>query len=176
VQSRHQAKSISEERTYGEDLTDPDQIDRALLARADGVARQLRKDRLVGKTVHLKVRTGDFTTWTRSLTLPDSTDLTESIVEAARHLLRERIRLAGRGVRLLGIGISGLEPSGSGQASLFADPDEERARRAARASDAVRDRLGENALTRARLLRRHGRKGDDEEDEAPEASSLPSVD
>jgi hypothetical protein len=70
-------------------------------------------------------------------------------------------------VRLLGLGVSGLEPSGQGQADLFADAAEERARRMAKAADAVRERMGERALTRARLL---GGADDDE------ASTLPSVD
>jgi nucleotidyltransferase/DNA polymerase involved in DNA repair len=169
VNPEHEAKSISEERTYGEDLTDPEEIDRALLARAEGVARQLRREGLTGKTVHLKVRSGDFTTWTRSRTLSSPADLTEEIVGAARRLFHDRIRLGGMGVRLLGIGVSGLEPAGRGQGALFEDPAESRARRLARASDAVRDRLGEKAVTRARLLRRR-------EDDDQEASSLPTVD
>jgi nucleotidyltransferase/DNA polymerase involved in DNA repair len=173
VHRHHEAKSISEERTYREDLTDPDDIDRALLARSEGIAWELRRKKLQARTVHIKVRTGDFTTWTRSLTLSDPTDLAEGIVRAARDLYRERIRLKGRGVRLLGVGVSGLETAGSGQHALFVTPDEERARRMTRAADAVRERLGEDAVTRARLLRR--RKGDEDE-EPPEASSLPSVD
>jgi DNA polymerase IV len=176
----HDAKSISEERTYGEDLRDPDAIDRALLARAEGVARQLRAEGLAARTVHLKVRTGDFTTWTRAHTLPAPTDLAEIIVRAARDLFRERIRLGRKGVRLLGVGVSGIAPVGAtpgAQATLFADPDEARARRAARAADAVRARLGDDAITRARLLRRApARKRRDSADDDSEASSLPSVD
>ncbi len=152
VRPGRQAKSISEERTYGEDLTDPEEIDRALLARAEGVARQLRREHIVGRTVHLKVRTGDYTTWTRSLTLPLATDLAEPLVDAGRHLLRERIRLRGRGVRLLGLGVSGLEPAGHGQAELFRDPDEDLARRITAAADKVRDRMGERSVVRARLI------------------------
>jgi len=168
VNPEHRAKSVSEERTYGEDLTEPGEIDRALLARSEGVARQLRREGLVGRTVHIKVRTGDYTTWTRSVTLPAATDLAEPIVEAARGLFRDRIRLAGRGVRLLGVGLSGLEPEGRGQAALFEDADRSRARRLTRAADAVRDKLGEGTVTRARLLR--GKKKD------KESSSPPSVD
>ena len=173
VESGREAKSISEERTYGIDLTDPDEIDRALLERSEGVARELRRNGQVGKTVHLKVRTGDFTTWTRAKTLPAPTDLLEAIVGAARQLFNDRIRLRGKGVRLLGVGISGLGAAGSGQATLFPDPATERARRLARAADAVRHRYGEGAVKRARLLRR--RKGGKEE-APPEASSLPTVD
>jgi len=149
---RRRAKSISEERTYGVDLTEPDRIDRALLARSVGVARDLRRSGLVGSTVHIKIRTGDFTTWTRARTLATPTDLTEPIVEAARRLFRERIQLGGRGVRLLGVGVSGLDPAGSGQLPLFASAAEQKARRAALAADAVRRRMGDDSLTRARLI------------------------
>jgi nucleotidyltransferase/DNA polymerase involved in DNA repair len=172
VHTNREAKSISEERTYGTDLTEPDDIDRALLARSEGVARELRRDGLVARTVHIKVRTGDFTTWTRAHTLSEPTDLAERIVEEARALFRHRIELLGKGVRLLGVGVSGLEPAGSGQGSLFPDPAEERARRLARASDAIRDRMGEDAVVRARLMKKRRRR----DDEPEEKSSLPSVD
>jgi DNA polymerase-4 len=175
VLSERRHKSISEERTYGEDLDDPEEIDRSMLARAEGVARQLRRQGIVAHTVHLKVRAGDFTTWTRSHTLPAPTDLAEPVVEAARRLFRERIRLAGRGVRLLGVGVSGLESARAVQGSLFEAPADERARKMARAADAVREKLGEKAVTRARLLRKP-RRDPDEDEPAGEASSLPSVD
>ena len=175
VHSERRHKSISEERTYGEDLKDAEEIDRSMLARAEGVARQLRQQGIVAHTVHLKVRAGDFTTWTRSHTLPAPTDLAEPIVAAARRLFRERIRLAGQGVRLLGIGVSGLEPTRSIQGSLFEAPTDQRARKMARAADAVREKLGEQAVTRARLLRKP-RRNADEDEPTGEASSLPSVD
>jgi DNA polymerase-4 len=159
VEPDREARSISEERTYGNDLTDPEEIDRALLARSEGVARELRRERLAGRTVRIKVRTGDFTTWTRAKTLGAATDLAEVIVQAARELFLERIALGRKGVRLLGVGVAGVEAAGLGQARLFPDEGEERARRAARAADTVRDRLGEDAITRARLLRRRDRPG-----------------
>jgi DNA polymerase-4 len=166
VSAGREAKSLSEERTYGEDLTDPAEIDRELLARAEGVARSLRHHGLAGRTVHLKVRAGDFATTTRSLTLRDPADLAEAIVEAARTMYRERVDLGGKGVRLLGVGVSGLIPAGSAQEPLFPDAATERSRKLALASDAVNDKLGDDVVTRASLLRRKSR----------EASSLPSVD
>jgi len=172
VVSSREAKSISEERTYGDDLTNPDDIDRALLARSEGVARELRHEKLRARTIHLKIRTGDFTTWTRSFTLDDPTDLAEVIVRESRRLLRDRIDLGRKGIRLLGIGVSGLLAAGSGQAALFADPSEERTRRLAEASDAVRKKFGERSLGRARLVAEP--KGED--DGPAEASSLPAID
>ena len=173
------AKSISEERTYGEDLTRPADIDKALLARADGVARELRGQGLVARTVHIKVRTGDFETVTRARTLSDPTDLAEVVLSAARELFRERIDLKGRGVRLLGVGVSGLEPPGSGQASLFADQRQEKLRSLAKTADELREKFGKAALGRARLLatpKTTGTDADGTDEDAAEASSLPAVD
>ena len=171
VEGGREAKSISEERTYGQDLTDAEAIDRALFARGVGVARQLRRQGLVARTVHLKVRAGDFTTWVRSKTLSAPTDLAGPIVAAAREMLARKVPLGRRGVRLLGVGVSGLQGDGLAQPELFDDPAAERTRRLARAADAVRERFGDEAVTRARLTRGRGKKGD-----ADEASSLPSVD
>jgi DNA polymerase-4 len=154
VRADQESKSISEERTSTEDLRDPLDVDRALLARSEGVARQLREYGLAGRTVHLKIRTGDFTTWTRSTTLPEPTDLADVLVEAARAMYAGRIELAGRGVRLIGVGVSGIVPVGSVPAHLFRDPAVDRARRLARAQDSVREKLGDGAVRRAALLKK----------------------
>ncbi len=180
VEPGREAKSISEERTYAEDLTSPADIDEALLARADGVARELRSQGFVARTVHIKVRTGDFETVTRAITLSEPTDLAEVVLSAARALFRERVSLKGRGVRLLGLGVSGLEAPRAGQAALFVDERQEKLRKLAQTADGIRERFGTAALGRARLLSSRRPSGDDadgrEEDGAGEASSLPSVD
>ena len=154
VEHDRASRSISEERTYTDDLRDPREIDRALLARAQGVARQLRREGLVARTVHLKVRAGDFTTWTRARTLREPTDLVDPIVGAARELLASRVRLEGKGVRLLGVGVSGIAPAGARAGSLFPDADTVRAKRIAGAEDAIRAKLGDTAVTRASLVRK----------------------
>lgn len=168
VSGEHARKSISEERTYGEDLKDPDLIERALLQRAEGVSRTLRRKQLETQTVQVKVRTGDFSTWTRAVTLPRPTDLAEPIFEAARQLFAKNDQRKGRGIRLLGIGTTNLIERGSGQALLFEDDETILSKRRARAIDAVREKIGEKAITRARLLKNPK--------ESEEASSLPAVD
>ena len=176
VEGGREAKSISEERTYGENLTRPGDVDKALLARADGVARELRHQGLVARTVHIKVRTGDFETVTRAKTLAEPTDLAEVVLAAARELFRERIELKGRGVRLLGVGVSGLEPPGSGQAALFANERQEKLRSLARTADELREKFGKAALSRARLMPSPSASEEGDDDAPPEASSLPTVD
>ncbi len=95
----------------------------------------------------MKVRDSAFHTVTRQRTLAEPTDLAEPIWHVALELARPEIR--GRRIRLVGVGAHGLgEPS---QLGLFA-PADDRRRRAVEATDAVRRRFGERAVTRARLL------------------------
>ena len=158
VVPERESKSISEERTFSIDLRDRDQIEAELLDRSEGVARELRREGLAARTVQIKVRTGDFVTWTRALTLPAPASLTEEVYAAARDLFGSRIRLGGKGVRLLGVGATNLVPQGAGQLDLFPDPAVDRSARAARATDALVQRYGKEAVTRARLLKAPDRK------------------
>jgi len=147
-----EARSISEERTFASDLYDSSGIETELLERSEGVARQLRSEGLEARTVRIKVRTGDFRTCTRSLTLSEPTALAERIYGSARELFRTRVRLEGKGVRLLGVGVSNLVPAGPAQMLLFPDVGAERAARAAGAADALVEKYGEEVIRRARLI------------------------
>lgn len=106
ISAEREAKSISVEDTY-----EIDHVDRRLLAalverQAGRVTDRLTRAGLSGRTVTLKVRLHDFSTHTRSATLPEPTDSPRTIARLARSLLEE-VDTSG-GVRLLGVGISGL--------------------------------------------------------------------
>jgi DNA polymerase-4 len=115
-----EVKSVSHEETFERDLTDLDVLGREIDSMAARVGQRLRKSAFSGRTVTLKVRRYDFTTLTRSQTLPQPTDDVRQIAATARRLLAE----AGTegGLRLLGVGVSGL--SVYAQGDLFADDDE----------------------------------------------------
>ncbi len=110
-------KSVSHEETFERDLTDLDFLGREIDSMAARVGERLRKSAFSGRTVTLKLRRYDFTTLTRSQTLPQPTDDTRTISTTARRLLAE----AGTqgGLRLLGVGVSGL--SVYAQGDLFAE-------------------------------------------------------
>ena len=148
------AGSVSQERTYGEFIPADDlgRIESELFSLSDGVAYRLRRSGLWGRTVTLKVRDDRFTTRTRSRTLGSPTCLGEEIYAVARSLFDERVDLQGRGVRLLGVGLGGLTPEPWRQLELFADDRWKRADRVARVSDAVREKLGDAAITRGSLV------------------------
>jgi DNA polymerase-4 len=116
VVADREVKSVSHEETFERDLTDLDVLGREIDGMAARVAERLRGSALSGRTVTLKLRRYDFTTLTRSQTLPQPTDDARQIAAIARRLLAETG--TGGGLRLLGVGVSGL--SMYAQGDLFA--------------------------------------------------------
>ena len=106
VEPEREAKSISSEGTYDTDLTDRSLMEHLLTRQAGDVATRLRKHGLSGRTVTIKVRLHDFTTLNRSTTLASPTDSGATVARLARGLLAD-LDTSG-GVRLLGVGVSGL--------------------------------------------------------------------
>ncbi len=106
VVPERETKSVSVEGTYDVDLTDRKLMEGLLTRQAAQVADRLRKHGMSGRTVTIKVRLHDFTTLNRSTTLPSPTDRAAVIGRLARTLLGE-LDTSG-GVRLLGVGVSGL--------------------------------------------------------------------
>jgi DNA polymerase-4 len=147
VSTRDPAKSIGHEHTFDVDTSDREQIERTILAMAEGVAGRLRDSGVKASTVTVKIRDSSFRTITRQRTLPEPTDLTEPIFRTALQLARPEVR--GLRIRLLGVTASGLGERD--QLSLFAG-DDPRRRRVTEAADEVRHRFGERAITRARLV------------------------
>ncbi|RNB46625.1 DNA polymerase IV, partial [Agromyces tardus] len=145
-------KSIGHEVTFHHDLVDPDQIARELLRLAADVGARLRKARLVGRTVTLKLRYGDFTTVTRSRTLSEPTDVARRIYDEAAAALTGLVG-DGERVRLIGVRAEQLRPTGDG--ALLWDPDEEW-RDAERTIDEVAARFGRGAVRPAALVRPAG--------------------
>jgi len=106
VVAERETKSVSVEDTFDTDLTDPHLL-RALTERmANRVVERLQRARLSGRTVTVKVRLHDFTTHSRAATLPGPTDNARVVRALARRLLDESDTTGG--VRLLGVGVSGL--------------------------------------------------------------------
>src|SRR3954452_8041325 len=115
-----EAKSVSHEETFERDLTDLAVLGREIDGMATRVGSRLKASAYSGRTVTLKLRRYDFTTLTRSLTLPQPTDDPRTIASIARRLLAETG--TGGGLRLLGVGVSGL--SVYAQGDLFAEDPE----------------------------------------------------
>ena len=153
VVAAQEAKSISAEHTFGEDTADRELIRRTLLALADRVAHRLRLEGYLTSGVTLKFRDHRFQTLTRAASLAQATDVAEDLFQEAWRLVG-KIPWQGSRVRLLGIAASRLVSAAEGtlgQMALFqAGPDPRR--ELARTVDAIRERFGSDAITRASLL------------------------
>lgn len=149
-------RTVSHEETFPQDIADPIFLDAELLRLSEKVGARLRRYGLQGRTVFIKIRYGDFHTITRQATLEEPTDIDGEIYRHARRLW-EQAWERGRPVRLLGVGMQQLRTTGW-QLSLLPADEEETLRRRQRALyqavDSIRQRFGEKALRRARLLRR----------------------
>ncbi|GAB4517528.1 MAG: DNA polymerase IV [Anaerolineae bacterium] len=146
VETEHERKSISKETTFTRDVAEIETLHRTLRHLADGVGLRLRQMALQGTTIKLKLRWADFTTLTRQMTFPHAVDQDDEIYEAALQLFHEAW-LRGRPVRLIGVGISGLEDTAR-QLSLFETDDDKRGRRLQATLDELRDRFGEKSIKR----------------------------
>ena len=111
-----ETKSVSSETTFPNDVGDLDHMEGILQNLSQEVSDRLRKDGLRGRTVSIKLRLADFTTFTRQQTLLATIDSTEDIFRAARVLLRREMK-PGFEFRLLGVGVSGFQDFG--QLPLF---------------------------------------------------------
>jgi DNA polymerase-4 len=106
VVPERETKSVSVEGTYDTDLTDRRLMAALLTRQARRVAERLRASGLAGRTVTIKVRLHDFTTISRSSTIGSPTDAASTISRLAVALLQDLDTTGG--VRLLGVGVSGL--------------------------------------------------------------------
>lgn len=147
VQSFGVPKSVGHEHTFDVDVVDPRKLEATLLDLADSVAGRLRHHDLAAGAVQLKLRYEGFETLTRQGQLPHQTRETDPIYQAGVALLR-RTLVTGRAVRL--VGLTAISLSDAQQLTLFGAP--ERSDRLTRSIDAVRDRFGDQAIMRARLL------------------------
>jgi DNA polymerase IV len=145
--------SIGGQRALGRRPRSLQEVDAILVALADRLARRLRDGRRACRTVVLRLRFADFSRATRSHTLPLATTETGAILAAARGLLAGATPLIrAQGLTLVGLALSGLQDHVPIQLML---PFERRQDAELDAAlDAVRDRFGSTAVTRAVLLGR----------------------
>ena len=158
-------KSVSHEETFATDVDDRRRLERELVRMADSVATRLRAGGIVGRTITLKVRFAGFDTITRSRTVSAGIDDGFEIVDIAKGLL-DAVDVSG-GIRLLGVGASGLGQRGATQLQLDLDGGPSGSSTAASAErerinhamDEIRGRFGKAAIGPATLVERAGGVG-----------------
>jgi len=143
-------KSISQERTFEEDVDDIEVLENTLAHLSESLGRLMRKDGLKGRTVTLKLRFEDFSTFTRSKTFADFVDSSRIIRGVVVSLFR-RASKTDKKVRLLGVGVSQLNSVAGEQLGLF-EQDAPLNNKLTKLLDSLQDQFGEDKIKRASLL------------------------
>ena len=144
-------QSIGHEITFDRDTTDPQQLKQTLLGLAERVARRLRMNGALARTVAIKFREADFTSRSRRTTLDRPADTTEILYPEALRLMMPLVR-EGVAVRLIGISAGSLQTKeGAEQIPLF-KASSRKDRQLAAAMDEIVGRFGNRSITRAALV------------------------
>ncbi len=149
-------KSISAETTFNQDLWTLEDMERALWPLAETVSKRMKAGDHAGLTVTLKLKTPDFKLITRNQRLSSPTQLADRIFRTGRDLLR--VECDGRRFRLLGIGCHDLTDPRDADPPDLADPGQQQRAKVERAIDAVRAKLGGQAIAKGRGLPAAGGK------------------
>lgn len=145
-------KSIGAERTFESDVDDSEEILAQILDLSNKVAKRLRTAEYFARTVTIKVRFADFSSVTRSKSLPVSTDLATDIYATSKSLF-EAMNLQRARIRLVGVRATGLVPTSESSVQLeFSDRDSGW-REAEEAIDQVSLKFGNSAVRPARLIK-----------------------
>ena len=145
-------KSIGAERTFESDIDDPEEILAQILDLSNKVAKRLRAANYFSRTITIKVRFADFSSVTRSKSLPASTDLATDIYATSKSLF-EAMNLQRARIRLVGVRATGLVPTSESSVQLeFSDRDSGW-REAEEAIDQVAIKFGNSAVKPARLIK-----------------------
>jgi len=153
VRRRRRRRTFGAQSALGRASRSPEALDTTLVSLVDRVTRRMRSSGSAGRTIMLRLRFGDFSRTTRSLTLPEATAATRTVLAAARGLLAAATpEVERRGITLLGVAVGNLADGGAVQLAL---PLEDPAGDALDAAlDRIRDRFGPAAVTRASLAGR----------------------
>ncbi len=150
VVNEHEVKSISQEITFDRDVAEIQRIKDVLKNLAAQVAFRLRQSELCAGTVRLKLRWSDFTTISRQVKLAQPVDQ-DGILYATVERLCEEAWQAGRKVRLIGVGASGLcKPP---QQPALWDQPSDKERRLLEAVDELREKFGRSVVFPGRTIR-----------------------
>jgi DNA polymerase IV len=145
-------KSIGAEETFDTDVDDPEIIRRELLRLSGRTARGLRAAGCVARTVVVKLRLADFTTITRSRTLPDPTDVAQQVYVTACSLYAAAGLDARARLRLVGVRATGLIPAAAADSQLAFGDRPASWREAERAVDLIAGRFGADTVRPAVLV------------------------
>lgn len=154
------AKSISNETTFAEDLRDTEDLKAWLVLLVEQVGQRLRRSQKVGRTIELKIRFANFKTVTRSLTLHRPTNITKELLEGALQVFTNQRQNDREPIRLIGFGVSNLNSDGLVQLDLFDQPEREQQKSIDKVTDEIAKKFGKHALHRATAVKKPSKENE----------------
>lgn len=149
IETERKVKSVGEETTFPRDVYNKEVVLTTLLDLAEQVGYRLRRKGVKGRTITVKIRFRDFSTITRSRTLPDAVEGDGTIYRVARELF---LANCGRPPwRLVGVQVSNLSDASCEQLSLFAE--KEKDGQLCRVVDELREKYGRDTVKRAAFMK-----------------------
>jgi DNA polymerase-4 len=143
------ARSVSTETTFAHDIGDRQVLRAWLLELVEQLGQRLRHVQARARTLDLKIRSADFQTFHRSVTLGEPTDVTEVLWKGFVDLFDHRVPGPWLPIRLLGVGAAGLVRGPHRQGNLFDDGWQHRQRTLDQTVDRIRELFGRDAMRRA---------------------------
>ena len=153
---RDEAKGISVETTFDDDIVSYEQIFPILLSQCDIVAARMRRESKKCNCVAVSFRTLEFKNKSHQRKLENPTDVTDEIYQNVKRLFQES--WSGQPLRLIGVALTGLTEDSFVQMSLFEDPKKrEQQKKLDEAMDNIRKKFGNDKISRASTMNVSGR-------------------
>lgn len=160
VEPHEAAKSVSQEITFDEDTDDVEKLEHTLFYLCNELSRIMRNDNLKGKTITLKIRLHDFSTYTRAHSGCNFTNSSDEIFQTVIELFHKFDR-QGKKVRLIGVAVSNLNSQFGEQISIF-DAINSNKKKSDYVIELIQEKFGVNAIKKASLMQQHSRRLSDQ--------------
>lgn len=144
IKPRESAKSVSAETTFADNIADNATLLPILRRLCERVSARLKEQDIAGRTIILKLKTGDFKSRTRNRKLPDATQLADRIFLTARALLASETD--GTSFRLMGVGVSDFESGTLADPANLIDQQAQKRADIERAMDSVKSKFGDKSV------------------------------
>ncbi|WP_085904442.1 DNA polymerase IV [Kiloniella majae] len=148
VNPKSPTKSISNETTFNDDISDFEELSVVLWRLCENVSSNLKRKQFAAKTINLKLKTADFRQISRSRKAFAPTQLAEEIYQTTLPLLKEQCN--GQRFRLIGVGGSDLVSPDFADPQDLLDPEKEKRKKVEAALDRVRNKLGKDSIQKGR--------------------------
>lgn len=148
VQRDQKTKSVSNEITLSEDISDYGELKKHLWGLCEKLSGRLKEKHLSAKTITLKLKTANFRTVTRSVTLGGFTQMAEIIYDHGKFLLKAECK--GLEYRLIGIGVAKFSDDQFSDLPDLLDPEKENKIKTEKAMDKIRGKFGTEIINKGR--------------------------